>query len=346
MSTGAIAIPLSKPSKPSQRERIAPTEGPAPPATIERLAEAMRESNQRPANRDDLTQIRGVTPERESALNALGIWTFRQLLDHSHDPDALAARLDMSTRIITRWNWFGQARELIQRMNDQDRRREKGTEATEKAAAPPEEKADTEKEPQDDWKIHTSFSLFFEQKTDEQGEQDWQTRVYFDQASDVAEEETPFAGLETRPWVNRILELANLPGVQTIAPAKLAESEPREKEEAGLEILDFQVFKPASPSDARRGRLQAKLRFRLADPPTERNAFQIQILAVPLEEGEPVLLAFERDSLEPGEMEYTGQLALSLPKLGRYALQCVVLTPPPGERAAFRQSPVTLDVRP
>lgn len=349
MSTGAIAIPLSEPLTRSQRDRIERTGEPAPPATIERSAATMRESNRRPANRDDLTRIRGITPERESALNALGIWTFRQLLDHSHHPDALAARLNMSTRIITRWDWFGQARELVQQMNDRDRQEE--AETTTKATAPSEERADTEEKPQDDWKVHSSFSVFFEQKTDEQGEQDWQTRVYFDQASDVDQEETPFAGLKTEPWVNRILELANLPGVQTIAPAKLAESEPREKEEAGLEILDFQVSKPASPADARRGRLQAKLRFRLADPqtetpPTERNVFQIQILAVPLEEGEPVLLAFERGSLEPGEMEYTGQLALPLPKLGRYALQCVVLTPSPGERAAFRQSPITLDVQP
>lgn len=61
------------------------------------------------------------------------------------------------------------------------------------------------------WKQHAGFSIFFDYKLDENGHKHWHTRIwktttYHEESGDVKE----LDGIDTREWVNWILEKSGL----------------------------------------------------------------------------------------------------------------------------------------
>jgi hypothetical protein len=228
-------------------------------------------------------------------------------------------------------NWIGQARELTQQANTEHTLPEDQVEVAkelEEVPSPPTRSAE--------------FTVFFDYAGDEHGEWVWQTRVYY--AGDGGEE-IVLPGIETSAWVNWILERAELPVAAEPIPTETEVAElpaPVTPYDAQIEILDVQVSAIPVPPGVREKKLKAEVRFQVlgveAEKLTaERIPYQIEVHTIDLETGDSNLIASERSQLQPEVFEYRSQQEFSIPDLGHYELQSVVLLLPPAEMMAFRQ---------
>jgi predicted flap endonuclease-1-like 5' DNA nuclease len=96
---------------PQPAEQQAPSQQPDDVPSETPDAETSAEPETAP---DDLTQVNGIGPAFESALNEIGITTYAQLAEQT--PAELAARLDargISAERIERDGWIEQARQLV-----------------------------------------------------------------------------------------------------------------------------------------------------------------------------------------------------------------------------------------
>ena len=214
-------------------------------------------------------------------------------------------------------------------------------------AKAPEQASPKKKE----WEQHAGFSVFFDyrvdkhgqQATDKQGKRIWQTRVYDNKSGT----EEPLPGIDTAPWVNWVLKLADLPvtaepiSTETTAsllPAQVAQSDVR------IEILPVRIFQIGPSPVVSEKMLSVEVRFQVSGTEVEKIAaervpFWIQVHTVALESGAVDLVASEQSQLQPEIFEYTSQQTFSIPDLGRYELHSLVLLLPPIGRMASYQGP-------
>jgi hypothetical protein len=321
------------------------------------MAETMDELDQvldtPPSNGDDLQQIKGIGQVIAQALNSIGIRRYSDLTRFT--PESLADLLQVeiasiSPKRIERDDWIGQARVLAQLASTEGEPTEEETETAEE----PEEGAPVPPP----WRQHAGFSVFFDYQTDESGKRVWQTRVYHDEA----DEQAPFEGLETAPWVNWVLEQAKLPIELTPTVTEVPpEPKPAETEiaapsavetpyDAQLEIIEVQVTEIKPSPDVPDKRLKAAVRFRVAGSEAETVAakcipFRIEHHTVDLESGASGLVASEDNELQPRVFEYTSEQSFPIPEVGRYELHTIVLLLPPGEMMTYHRG-LTIKVVP
>jgi predicted flap endonuclease-1-like 5' DNA nuclease len=67
-----------------------------------------------PLRCDDLTQIQGIDDDLHSQLNALGVYTFKQVMEWSSQVTAAFSQ-QLATDGILKEDWIGQARRLYHR---------------------------------------------------------------------------------------------------------------------------------------------------------------------------------------------------------------------------------------
>lgn len=310
---------------------------------------------------NDLEQIDGLGESSAEALNRSGIYRLADLLKFN-TPDELRQALEDAGEKIPLWriekgNWLGQAREIVQA-------RQANTE-------PPvlRETAEVEQEPErqspaEEWEQYVGFNLYFESRTDEQGQKEWRTVVYKSLEPDNFNDKKEFLGIASTPWVNWILEQATLPITAEPSPPETevaSASVPAETEaavspeqlvpeEANIEILDVQLSKLGALPGVSKKKLIAKVHFQLSGPDaemisTDRLPFRIEVHTVDLESGDAELVAAGPGQFRPQVFEYTSQQQFPIPELGRYEVHTIVLLLPPHENMASYRGP-TLNVLP
>lgn len=276
--------------------------------------------------RDNLEAIKGIGPSFSEALYEIGICRFADLAQYTPQDLSKVLLEQAGVRVpperIETKDWIGQARELVQQGNTE--------------RMPPEEQVKLAKKPEEapspPTRSYTAeFTVFFDYVTDEHGEWIWQTRLYY---AGNGGEETILPGIETAQWVNWILERANLPVAAPPAPVT--------PYDAQIEILDAQVSQSPTPLGVKDKKLMAEVRFQILGPEAEtlvaeRIPYQIEAHTIDLETGDSNLVASERSQLQPDVFEYRSQQEFSIPDLGHYELQSIVLLLPPGEMMAFHQ---------
>ena len=310
---------------------------------------------------DNLEEIEGIGPGYAKALNRIGIYQFVDLLQYNI-PDELHQALEEAGEKVPLWkiengNWLGQAREKVLARQSNAENPSSGETAEEERER---EKLSTEEE----WQQYVGFNLYFEFKMDEHGQQEWRTLVYKTLDPDSFNGREEFPGVESAPWVNWILENAELPiGAETSAtetevaaepiPIEIetvAASPPATEDVSQIKILEVQLAEIGPSSGVPEKRLKAEVRFKVVGPQAEtlaaeRIPFRSEVHTVALEEGISSLVASGLDQLQPQVFEYTAQQTFPIPELGRYELHSVVFLLPPHEMMASYQGP-TLKVVP
>lgn len=310
---------------------------------------------------DNLEELDGIGAGYAKALNKIGIYRFADLLQFKTSEELQQALEDAGEKIplwkITKFDWLGQARNkvLTQQVNTEYRPSQEAAEPRpEPQPLPPEE----------DWEQHAGFNLYFEFRADEHGQKEWRTHIYKSLDPDSFNGKEEFPGVEPGPWVDWILEQAELPedaGPFLTETEVAAESAPAETEAAapptavtpaaaGVEILDVQVSEIPPSADIPEKRLKVETRFQLSGTEAEKLAadrvpFRIEIHLVDLESGDSDLVASKKGPLQPEVFEYTSQQEFPIPEVGRYELHIILLLLPPDEMMTSHRGP-TLKVVP
>jgi hypothetical protein len=263
---------------------------------------------------DDLTRITGIGGYWANALNRVGIRRFGDLAQQSpSDLSELLEKAGFKASPEKTEKWIEEAKERS-------------------------------------WKTHAEFSVFFEYKTGEHGEREWQTRVYGEKRAGV---QAPFQGVEPALWTEWILEQANLPADTRPLPPQIEptpEPAPVALDDLQIEIRHIRLF-PIEPSPGvRRKRLEAEVSFCVSGPiaikrMADRAFFQVEIYFVDPDCGAFDLVASQGGRLEPEVAEYTSLQAFPVPGLGCYQVYAIVLLLPPCNGMTYRRGP-TLTVVP
>ena len=153
---------------------------------------------------DNLTEIEGLGRGFAKDLAKIGVHNVADLAQYKTPEDLRQTLLQQADVDIPLWriqnkngrkgDWLRQARKLAQQTKSEHAR--------------PEKETNSAKTPDATWREHAYFTLKFESKMDERGQQEWQTYVYREQNGG---EEAKFTGVEPSPWVDWIYEQANLP---------------------------------------------------------------------------------------------------------------------------------------
>jgi len=304
---------------------------------------------------DNLEEIEGIGPGYAKALNKIGIYRFADFLPYN-TPEKLQQALEEAGEKIPLWkikkfDWLGQARDKVlpQQTNTEHASPQKATEAAQEPQYP---------SPKEEWEQYAGFNLYFEFRTDEHGQQEWRTLVFKSLDPDSFNGREEFPGIEPVPWVNWILEQADLPITTEPIPTETEvarEPTPPETEDAvppapvtpydaGIEILDVQLSEIGPSSGVPEKRLMAEVRFKVSGPEAEtltaeRIPFRSEVHTVALEGGASNLVASGLSQLQPQVFEYTSQQEFPIPELGRHELHSIVLLLPPDEMMASHRGP-------
>jgi hypothetical protein len=302
---------------------------------------------------DDLTIINGIGPSGAEALRKIGIRSFADLARYS--PQSLSVELidgadfKISSKKIEHQNWIGQANALTHSSS----------------LEPPDIDEQEEEEgdsPSSSWHQQAGFSLFFDHSDEAPEAEAWRTRVYHDETGEVTE----FLTVDTTTWVNWILDQVKLPlPGQSIATRKISEMDtipietpqakqlqaptPDELSQPQTEADDMVHFEiqevTVSVSQPSTGmpekRIMVAVDFRLAGSGAkymldEQVPYRVEIHTVNLQNKDLSLVTSERGHLQPGVYEYRSLQNFSIPELGRYELNSmVILLPPIGKMSYF-----------
>ena len=198
------------------------------------------------------------------------------------------------------------------------------------------------------WRQHGGFSLFFDYALDEKGKQSWRTRVYHNESG----AETEFSGIGPHPWVNWILQQADLPvDVESvlIAPETLTSPTIVTPEPAQVTILEVQI-EPQSSSGVRNSKFVSAIHFTVSGAnaktlTADNTPYQIMVHAVELGSGVTKHVASERSQLQTEQSVHVHRLELPIPDLRRYELQTIVLIQSQPELMTIYRGP-TINVTP
>ena len=166
-------------------------------------------------------------------------------------------------------------------------------------------------------------------------------------------EEKYFVGNDPSPWVNWMLERANLPfAVEPIASQAevVVPPIPGKPIEARLEIGDVQISVVEPLAVIPEKRLKAEINFRLSGSDVEALAsqsipFQTEIYTIDLEKGVQECVASIENRLEPHQFEYTYPIEFAFPIVGRFGTLSFVRLCPFGDLIAFHWGP-TMRIKP
>lgn len=304
-----------------------------------------------------LTQIKGIARKTAEAMYQIGIHGYADLIEYlnQHTAEEFSAALkkhgvNRPPGLIDRETWIRQATMFSQ---------------SEKAIPTPlkEEAATTEKPKEQpsnrELREHDAvFTVSFDVAKDEAGEPVLSTTVY-DESN--GGEEAVFQGTDATPWVNWMLERANLPFVmKPIAPEVEITREPpsetkaailplpRELNDFLLEIGDVTVSVPRLATPEKR--LKTKITIKLSGADAERltlqgSSFRTEIYTINLDSGFPRQVSFREDQFKPHVFGYSHQLEFAMPAVGRYEFHSVVRLLPSGELKAYHRGP-TMRVTP
>lgn len=323
--------------------------------TIENAAASA--NNERELSINKLMAINGIAKKTAEAMYQIGIHSYADLVQYlsQHTAPEISAALkehgvNRPPALIDREKtWISQAEAFSQLENATPTLPEGETEPAEK----PEE-APTHPESRE---LDAVFVVSFDVARDEDGEAVLHTAVYDEKN---AGKEEIFLGSDTSPWVNWMLERANLPfALEHVATQPEVTGGPRSTEievtappvpaegrcDAQLEIGDVQLSVIGPTSDVPEKRLKAEIDFQLSGADAEMLAsqgipFRIEGYTVDLDSGASELVASGRSQLEPQVFQYRGQQKFAIPDVGRYEFHSIILLLPPGEMVAYHRGPV------
>jgi extracellular elastinolytic metalloproteinase len=259
---------------------------------------------------DDLQLINGIGPAIERRLHGAGIHTYAQLA--ALTADDLAAQLSLSgmaARNIVKHDWIGQARNLT-------------------AAAPVPavlEAADLVEEETSSRRHYATFTV--ELLLSEDGAVR-RTRV---QHIQEGEQET-WAGWEDGRLVRFFVEHADLPQ-RSPEPAPSEEGGLRREADVLIEVNEVDIVPIAGDTQGESvevERLSAEINFQLfglgaSRAAAERMPYFVHLLAHMPASGETIVLAAIQGQLNPGQMDYSGEVDCAPPAVGRYQLLATVV---------------------
>jgi hypothetical protein len=296
-----------------------------------------------------LTQIDGIARKTAEAMYEEGIRGHADLIQYlnRHTARQVSSALrehgvNRPPAFIDRVAWARQARELGELENI--------------LRTPPEEKkgpAEREQEAPSGPhpRAHDAvFTVFFDAAAD--GDRQPVLRTTVCEGANGGQERV-FQGSQAAPWVNWILERANLSlAVERIATQEEAVSSPAPAEpgDARIEIGDVRLSVVGPTADDPARRLGAEVSFQLYGRDAERLAsrrvpFRTEAHTVNVESGVSERVAFERGQLVPEVFEYVSRQEFDIPEVGRYEFHSLVLLLPPGKAATYHSGP-TLRVVP
>jgi hypothetical protein len=199
------------------------------------------------------------------------------------------------------------------------------------------------------------FTVSFEVATD--GDHGPVLRTTVCDGADGGQEKV-FRGNGTTPWVNWMLERANLTLAVEHVPAQAevtSEPPPTETEattppvpagqyDAQLEIDDVKLSVIEPTPEYLGKRLKAEIGFQLSGADAETltsqgSPFRIEGYTVDSESGVSKLVAFSHSQLEPQVFKYRSQLRFDMPDVGHYEVHSRVLLHPPIEMVAYHRGP-------
>jgi hypothetical protein len=294
-----------------------------------------------------LEDIVGIGPTYAKDLSIISIREPADLVKYT--PDSLSEALRevgviVSPKIIENKDWIGQAKKGLDQLDNNGQK-------------PPEEEAEApqeleESQTQSTWQQHAGFYVFFDFETGKNGEQVWQTRVWQTRAyHNESGDEEPFPGVGPDPWVNWILEKAELLDVAEMAPTEPEIAASTEAaagvalEEARIDILDVQLSETSPSSGIPEKKLMAEVHFQISGIKAETlttdfTPFYVEVQALNLESKAKNLVASGRGQLEPQKFEYSSRQVFPIPELGRYEIHSRVYLLPSDEMMAPHKGPI------
>lgn len=300
-------------------------------------------SSERQLSINQLTAIDGIARRTAEAMYEIGFQDYAGLAQYlgQHSAKEVSSALkeygvNRPPAFIDQATWARQAIELGELENITPTPPEGKVVPTKK----PEE-APTSRESRDHGAV---FTVSFEVATEGDREPVLRTMV-----SDAAngDQEGVFEGNGTAPWVNWMLERANLPVavehvvVPVEAVSSVVSTDPGDNQ---IEIGDVQLSVIGSTANDRKKRLKAVVGFRLSGSSAETLAskgisFRIEGYALDVESGVSELVATDQGQLASQVFEYVGQQEFRIPDVGQYEFHTIVLLLPPGESVAYQRGP-------
>jgi len=234
--------------------------------------------------------------------------------------------------------WIDDVKSFVDQLdNNKQLPREENTETPQESEEP---------HPKSTWEQQAEFTIFFDYKLDKNGKKTWQTRVYNGESGD----EPPFPGVEPSPWVNWILEKADLLDVVKLAPAEpeiagSLETEAAALEETRIEIIEVQTTETDPSFGKPEKYLMAEIHFRVSGDKSktltaDHTPFFVEILAHNLESKTTSLVSFGEDQLKPKKFNYTNQQEFPMPEVGRYEIHSKVFLLQSDEMIASHKGPI------
>jgi hypothetical protein len=311
-------------------------------------------NGERELSMDRLTKIDGIAEKTAEALYEIGIHSYADLAQYlsQHTAQEVSEALkeqgvNRPPALIDKETLTRQAEVFSQPENNPTTPPEGETEPVEK----PEEAPSIPELREHD----AVFTLSFDVARDEDGQPALQTTICDERNAGKKE---VFQGSDPAPWVNWILERADLPVAGEHIPVQarvtgepsLTETEafvptvPVEPQDAQLKIGSVEVSVVGPASDVPEKRLKAEINFRLSGAEAQTLAsqgipFRIEVYTVDLGSGVLELVASDQSQLESEMFEYRDQQKFAIPDVGRYEFHSRVLLLPPGEMVAYYRGP-------
>jgi hypothetical protein len=311
-------------------------------------------NGERELSMDRLTKIDGIAEKTAEALYEIGIHSCADLAEYlsQHTAQEVSEALkeqgvNRPPALIDRETWARQAEVFSQPENNPTALPQAETEPVQK----PEEAPSSPEPGEHDAVFRVSFDI----ARDAEDQPTLQTTVYDEK--NTGKEEV-FQGSDPAPWVNWMLERANLPlalelvltqaEVTMVPPPTGTESTappvPVGPYDAALKIGDVEVSVAGPSSETPEKRLKAEINFRLSGADAQTLAsqgipFRIEVYTVDLGSGVLELVASDQSQLESQVFEYRDQQKFAIPDVGRYEFHSRVLLLPPGEMVAYHRGP-------
>jgi hypothetical protein len=299
---------------------------------------------------DRLTRIDGIARKTAEAVYEIGIHSYADLAQYSsqHTAEQISAALKehgvrRPSTFIDPEMWARQARAFGELENAAPTLADEARMQTAKHNEAPSGRDSREHD--------AEFAVFFDVAVADEDQVPVVHTTVTDRTNGAQEQ--VFQGNDVEPWVNWMLERANLPAdVERITAQADASCLPLPKElgDARIAIRDVQVSVLQPAADREKKLLQAEVSFCLSGSDAEtlalkRITYRIEGYTVDLESGVSELVTSEQSQLEPEVFEYVGQQEFGVPNLGHYEFYSIVLLLPPGTRATYHCGP-TIEVVP
>lgn len=299
-----------------------------------------------------LTKITGIARKTADAMYEIGIHNYVDLIKYlnQHTAEEFSAALkdhgvNRRPGLIDRELWIQQA--------EQHTRLEKDISSGSSQESQPEEQLEPAAAGRKPRKHSAMFTVSFDITKNGTGEQVLSTTVYNEGNGG---EEGIFQGIDTAPWVNWILDRANLPILTMPALSKGAEIEEQpsiesqpasadEHHDVQFEISDVQLSviesRRRTSETGFRTAMDIKLSGSGIDELVAQGAhFRTEVYTINLESGFPEQIGSCEERLKPNIHKYSHQVEGKMPRVGRYEIHSLVRLIPSGNLKAYHEGPI------